>query len=107
MDSREPPQLGYRNGPRRASSGLLARILTVATGALVLIGAIAISIVVFAVALIVILGVGLYLWWKTRTLRKQMREQMREQPMPPPPRANDDDVIEGEVISKEETRTPR
>ncbi len=106
MNSREPPQLGYRNGPRR-SSGLLARILTVATGALVLIGAIAISIVVFAFALVVILGVGLYLWWKTRTIRKQMREQVREPPMPPPSSTHQGDVIEGEVISKEETRTPR
>jgi hypothetical protein len=35
-----------------------------------------------------------------------MREQMREPPMPPP-RADDANVIEGEVISKEETRTPR
>jgi Flp pilus assembly protein TadB len=109
MDYREPPQLGHRGGSRRPSAGLLARILTVATGALVLIGAIAVSIVVFAVALVVILGVGIYLWWNTRKVRKHLREQMsaQTQGQPPPPRYEDDNVIEGEVVRKEESNNPR
>ena len=109
MDYREPPQLGHRSAGSRRSSGLLARILTVATGALVLIGAIAVSIVVFAIALVVILGVGIYLWWNTRKVRQHLREQMaaQTQTQPPPPRFNDDNVIEGEVIKKDESETSR
>ncbi len=114
MEYREPPQLGQpggRPGGRRPSSGLLARILTIAAGALVLIGAIAVSLVVFAVLLVVVLGVGIYFWWKTRHVRKQMREQMQmgeqmRRQAPPNPRA-DGDVIEGEVIRKEESPTQR
>ncbi|MEO8163981.1 MAG: hypothetical protein ABI619_01160 [Betaproteobacteria bacterium] len=45
------------------------------------------SIVIFAVLLTVALLGGGYVWWKTRALRKRMRER--------PPSGH---VIEGEVI---------
>jgi ABC-type uncharacterized transport system permease subunit len=64
-----------------------------------------------AVLLTVVLSIGAlaftYLWWKTRGLRKQMREQMRDFP---PPGANvereafRDEVHEGEVIEGEAVR---
>ncbi len=55
-----PPPSGRWRG---FSSSLLARILTVAAGILVLIGAVAISFVVFVIALTVLLVFGLYPWW--------------------------------------------
>ena len=101
-ENREPPQLQYRYG--RAGGrrpGLLTKILAVAGGAIILAGAVAISIVVFAVALVGVLLFGLYLWWKTRDLRKHLRAQYRKGPVV------DENVIEGEVIRKDEPpRTP-
>jgi hypothetical protein len=89
----ERPQLSYRDARfRRRTPRLLTKIIAVAGGALVLAGAVAISIVVFAFALAGVVLFAIYFWWKTRSLRKQMREQRR-----------DDDVIEGEVIRKEES----
>jgi uncharacterized protein (DUF58 family) len=81
----EPPKLGHGAGTR--GPGLLSKILAVITGAALLVGAVAVSIVLFAVTLTVLLGIGIYLWWKTRDLRKQMRQ--------PPPEG---DVIEGEAV---------
>lgn len=108
-ERREPPQLGYGNGRRRgSSSGLLARVLQVAAGALVLIGAIAISIAVFAVVLAGALIAGGYLWWKTRHVRRQLQAAAaasRDQPSARPDFSGGD-VIEGEVIRKEETTSP-
>jgi len=106
-ERRDPPQLGYGAAGRRGgSSGLLARILSVAAGAVVLIGAIAISIVVFAFVLAGVLITGGYLWWKTRNVRKQMKAQMQAHAQSERVHRGDDDVIEGEVIRKEETRSP-
>ena len=69
------------------SPGILGKILATLTSAVVLVVAFTISLLVFAtVAAIALVVVG-YLWWKTRALRKQMREH------PPGGR-----VIEGELI---------
>lgn len=80
------------NGPqlRARTPGLLSRILTTVAGIVVIVGAFAVSLVVFAAVAAATLVVGSYLWWKTRTLRRQMREQ------PPGGR-----IIEGEVIRDE------
>lgn len=86
----ERPKPGYRGrrfGSRAPS--LLARILAVTAAAVLLIGAVAISIVLFAVTLTGLLVFGLYLWWKTRDLREQIRSGS--------PGGN---VIEGEVIRR-------
>ena len=99
----ERPQLTFRG--RRAGGrgpGLLARVLAIAGGLLVLAGAVAISIVVFAVALVVVVLFGLYFWWKKRDVIKRMREQMRSPPPSPSPYDNGN-VIDGEVISKKES----
>ena len=102
-DPRLPPPL--QSGRRRFSPpGLFTRILAVATGALVLIGAVAISFVVFVIALAAILVIGLYVWWKTRHFRRQLKEQLNAQRADTPrgdtPRG---DIIEGEVISKRDS----
>ena len=69
------------------SSGLLSKVLTFATGAVLLVAGLVFSLVVFALAATaagLILG---FLWWKTRDRRRQMRER------PPGGR-----IIDGEVI---------
>jgi Flp pilus assembly protein TadB len=69
------------------SSGLLGKVLTFATGAVLLVAGLVFSLVVFALAAtaaVLILG---FLWWKTRDQRRQMRDR------PPGGR-----VIDGEVI---------
>ena len=80
------------NGPHRRAQGpgLPSRILTSMAGSVVMVGAFAVSLVVFATVAAATLAVGSYLWWKTRTLRRRMREQ--------PPRGR---IIEGEVIRDE------
>ena len=55
--------------------GLMGKLLMFAAGAVVLVAAFMVSLVVFAVALMVGLLVIAYLWWKTRELRRQIREQ--------------------------------
>jgi membrane protein implicated in regulation of membrane protease activity len=84
----ENPKLDYRGrwfGPR--VSGLLTKALAVAVGVTLLIGAVAISFVLFAVALTGLLILGIYVWWKTRELRRELKSRMRR-----------GDVIEGEVV---------
>ncbi len=78
-----------RNGPRlrTPASGLLGKILTAVASAAVLVVAFMLSLLIFATVAAIALVVGGYLWWRTRELRRRMREQ------PPGGR-----VIEGEVI---------
>lgn len=69
------------------ASGFLAKVLTFATGAVLLAVGLMFSLLVLALAATgAVLFLG-YLWWKTRELRRQMREQ------PPGGR-----LIDGEVI---------
>ena len=77
------------NGPRfRAPGpGFLSKILTTVASVAVLVMAFMLSLLVFAFVAAIGLMLGGYLWWKTRELRKQMRER------PPGGR-----VIDGEVI---------
>jgi membrane protein implicated in regulation of membrane protease activity len=77
----------------RPVRNLVARIITIITGAVLFVGAFVVSVVFFAVILAVAVVLGSYFLWKTRHLRKQMRQQSGER-----------DVIEGTVISSEETR---
>jgi hypothetical protein len=85
----EMEKIGYGQRPGGTPQSLIGKSLAFATGAVLLVGAIAISVAVFAVALTGVLVVGAYIWWKTRDLRKQMLE--------PRPEGN---VIEGEIIEK-------
>jgi membrane protein implicated in regulation of membrane protease activity len=68
-------------------------------GTLVLIGAVAISFVVFVIALAVLIVIGLYLWWKTRHFRRQLSEQLNAQRSDAPR----GETIEGEVIHKRDS----
>lgn len=94
--------------PAPAPQGLLGRVLGVAIGAVLLVASLLFSVVVFAVLLAAGVIVGGYLWWRTRALRRQLREQMQAmeeqlragQPGPGAarPGARDETVIEGDFI---------
>lgn len=71
-----------------------------------LVGAVAISIVVFAFALVAVVLFGLYIGWKNRDVIRQMRAARRRaqsafDERPPSPFDNGN-VIEGEVVRKED-----
>jgi len=74
------------------AQSLPAKVLTFALAAVLLVVAFMFSLLVFAILVTVGLLVWGYLWWKTRELRRQMREQ------PPGGR-----VIEGEAIRDDES----
>ncbi len=69
-----------------------------------LVGAVAISFVVFVIVLAALLVIGVYLWWKTRHFRRQLAEQLNAQRVNAQragaPRG---ETIEGEVIRKHES----
>ena len=83
-------RISFGGGHRRLRSrspGLFARLLTGLAGVAALTAAFVVSIfAVAAVASVAVAG-GAYLWWKTRALRRQLREH--------PPGGH---VIEGEVV---------
>jgi Flp pilus assembly protein TadB len=64
---------------RLPAPSLVGKLLAFAAGATLLVVAVTVSLLVFAVVFAVALAGGLlawsYLWWKTRELRKQMRER--------------------------------
>lgn len=67
--------------------GLLARVATAIIGAVVLVVAFMFSVVALAVvSVILVIALG-YVWWKTRDLRRRLREN------PPGGRVIDGDAI--------------
>ncbi len=78
---------------------LLGKALALVTGAILLALGFMFSIVVVAVVAVVGLAVGAWFFWKTRHLRKAMREAG---PMRRP--APDGEVIEGEAVVVDEFR---
>ena len=67
--------------------GLLAKVLTLAVSAVVLVVAFMFSVVALAIVSVVVLIAVAYLWWKTRDLRRRLREN------PPGGRVIDGDTI--------------
>lgn len=69
--------------------------------------AIMFSAVIFAVLLVVGTAAGVYLWWKTRALRRQVEAQMRQFQAQNVTRENTafgGEVFEGEIIEGEAIR---
>ncbi len=106
----ERPMPGARGSVGSRANAFMVKTLAVITGGIVLASAFVLSLVFFAVALAVVVLGGGYLWWKTRHLRKQLRAQMDAQmsahmsEMQARRRgASTSDVIEGVVISREES----
>jgi ABC-type bacteriocin/lantibiotic exporter with double-glycine peptidase domain len=90
-------QIKYElNPPAKATSLLRKLVALVVTAAMV-----GLVLMFSAVLLVIILVVGtiagIYLWWKTRELRKQMREFSTRE-MAREKQTGDDEVFEGEVI---------
>lgn len=93
--------------PPGQPGGLLAQVLTAIVG----IGALILGLMFSAVFIVVLVVAGLILWaffwWKTRAVRKQIREQMAQQgrdfggaarDSSDPAPAADGDIIEGEAV---------
>lgn len=81
-------------------SGPLAKVVAFLLSATFLVLAFMFSLVALAVVAVVGVALGGWLWWKTRAMRKQMKE-MREaaqQMGEGGPTHNNDQVIEGEFI---------
>ena len=75
QNDRPPPRrMTYEKGIRIGGPGWFSRLLAVVVGAIMLVAAALVSVVLLAV----LFGVGAvvfgYLWWKTRALRRQARE---------------------------------
>lgn len=93
----------------RPSSGVFARFFGLLIGAATLAALLMASLVLFAVVAIAGVGVGIYFWWKTRALRKVLREEMRkaaEAGVNAPPSAAGEPPMQGEVIDGEAVRVP-
>jgi Flp pilus assembly protein TadB len=96
---------------RRGPPSLLAKIFAVVIGAALLVVGFAVSLVMLAVVIGAVIVIGGIVWWKTRDLRKRLREQavqaqqMHEQQVRERAgqRMNTGDVIE-DVEFRDETR---
>jgi predicted lipid-binding transport protein (Tim44 family) len=114
--------MNYEQGPFKAIGGaqagrpsLVGRIVGGIIGIILLAGALVVSVFLFAALAVVGVVLWGFLWWKTRAVRKQMREhlermqeQMNRQGASSPAAAGGD-VIEGEFVREEvrdETRKP-
>jgi len=121
MSFDERPRLGPGRRARTGSApGLLSRIVGIALGTVVLAASLVVSVAVFAVLIVVAVIAGGYLWWRTRDLRRQVREQMQAaaEGRVPPGRSGwpgdtgtgavDGQVIEGDFIREVDapTRSP-
>ena len=91
---------------RQFSTGLPGQPASLAGRLLGFVGAIIVAILAFmfslaALAVVAVGGalLGGWLWWKTRAVRKQMREQMQRQATQRPDGGY---IIEGEVIRRSE-----
>ncbi len=98
------PGLGYRGSGSSRATDIILKIFAMVAAGIALASAFVLSLLFFAVVFAVVLVFGGYLWWKTRDVRKQMRDQMqgRMHAQDPP-----GDVIEGVVISRSQTHEDR
>lgn len=92
-------RIGHRGGAISRAKEIAAKTLVVLGGAVVLASALVVSVTFLVIGLAVVLGLGAYVWWQTRDLRKQIRARMQPQPA--------GDIIEGEVISRDEIKVDR
>lgn len=78
--------------------GLLAKLLAFLLSATLFVLAFMFSVVALAVVAVVGIGVAGWFWWKTRALRRQMREQGGMASTSAHRRAEGGQIIEGEVV---------
>ena len=81
MRTHQRPRITGGVGERTTPAGrFLTRVLGFTAGIILLAGAFVFSLLLFAVLLAVGIVAGIYLWWKTRRLRKFLRESMHQAP---------------------------
>jgi protein-S-isoprenylcysteine O-methyltransferase Ste14 len=101
MNLDEPhSRLGHQGSAISRAKQLALKGLLVVGGAVTLVSAFVVSLTFLAIGLVVVLIAGGYLWWQTRDLRKQLRARMQEHSQP----QSGGNIIEGEVVSREQTR---
>jgi Flp pilus assembly protein TadB len=81
--------------------GLLAKLLAFLLSAALFVLAFMFSVVALAVVAVIGIGVAGWFWWKTRALRRRMREQGGMATAYRP--EMDGQIIEGEVIREDAT----
>ncbi|MBU0688236.1 MAG: hypothetical protein KJ850_11870 [Gammaproteobacteria bacterium] len=92
-------QVRFEIPPPNTPRSPLSRVVGVFVTIVVAIIALMFSVVFFAVVAVFGLIAWGYLWWKTREVRKQMREFAEQsQPVMREQSASNDEVFEGEVI---------
>ena len=99
-----------------APAGPFAKLFAALAGVVLLVLGLMFSVVIIAVAIAFGLVIWGWMWWKTRALRQQMREQMEARMAAgegAPAMYSDDDgsqsggrVIEGEVIRADDPPRP-
>ena len=97
---------------RDRAAGPIGRALAVIAGGVVLVAALFVSAVVFSVLLVVGAVVGGWFWWKTRGLRRELRERLAQMQAGQAARPGDPagagpaqarpDVIDGDFIREAE-----
>ena len=101
-------RVSYRGQPPGKPPTVLQKVLAVIVGAGVLAAALLFSVVVLAVVVTVGVIGGGYLWWRTRAVRRQLREQvaaMQATAAEAQARAEDQRSA-GEIIDGEYSRVP-
>lgn len=81
--------------------GFLAKLFAFLLSATLFVLAFMFSVVALAVVAVVGLGVAGWFWWKTRALRRQMREQGNMASASRPQANGQGQIIEGEVIRED------
>jgi hypothetical protein len=79
-------------------AGPLKKLLTLVVGVILLVLGLMFSVVVLIGVVVVGVMVWGYLWWKTREIRRVMRQAAVDVP--------NGDVIDGEAVVVDESRTP-
>jgi hypothetical protein len=89
--------------------GPLGKLLALLVGAMLLVLGFMFSVVILAAVVVVGLAAFGWFWWKTRELRKVLREQAEAQAAQAAygPAPADGEIIEGEAIVVEEVRRER
>ena len=102
MATEEQPNAAPRMRLNQSPPTLLGKLVAFILGAAFLVLAFMFSLVALAVIAVAGLALWGWLWWKTRAVRKQMREQMHmSEPTPGAAAQRDGLIIEGEVVREE------
>jgi hypothetical protein len=102
-------RITFGSGGQVRERGVFGTALAIAGGVVLLAGAVVFSVVLLAVAAVAGVLVGGYLWWKTRSLRRQLREQAEAHPgagSQPGGSPRDGTVIEGDFVRERDTGPP-